>query len=276
MRVLADTHVHLYDGHDLDLAFSAAFANLPRLLPGGGGVSAEPVELALLLSERHDCHAFERLRSGERASLPARHRVERLADEWAVVVTNGSGARLHLVAGRQIATRERLEVLALCGDPGVPDGGDILDTIGRVAEAGSVPVLAWAPGKWTGRRAVVIASTLDAVRPQDVLIGDTSMRPRGWRTGPLMREAQGRGFTVVAGTDPLPFAGQELVIGRYGIVAEAEFDPAAPVAGFRALFTSGRGRVAIAGRRDSLASVVSRLVRHRLAKQPDAHVSRDR
>ena len=32
-----------------------------------------------------------------------------------------------------------------------------------------------------------------------------------------MRQARDRGFKIVAGTDPLPFAGEERGIGRYGV-----------------------------------------------------------
>jgi len=126
-------------------------------------------------------------------------------------------------------------------------------------------VIAWAPGKWLGRRGRVVWSLLEAVAPQHLLVGDTSMRPRGWPTPRVMREAVRRGFTIVGGTDPLPFPGQEAVIGRYGIAAETEIDPRKPVTALRALLAGKSGRISLAGRRDSLASVAARLVRHRLA-----------
>jgi hypothetical protein len=265
MLLLADTHVHLYDGYSLDDAFSSAFTNLGRLEAASGRTPLEPATLVLFLAERHDCQAFRRIRERAAGSTPSRHTVEDAPEENALVVRNDAGGALYLVAGRQIVTRERLEVLALTAEPGVPNGGDILDTIDRVRVGGGVPVLAWAPGKWHGSRGRVVQSVLDAVPPGHLLVGDTSMRPRGWPTPRLMREAKERGFAIVAGTDPLPFEGQEAVIGRYGIVADAEIDPRAPVSGLRGLLAAGSGRLSLAGRRDSLASVATRLLRHRLA-----------
>jgi len=263
MLFLADTHVHLYGCYDLDRAFSSAFANLGRAKAALGFGASQPVVLALFLTERHDCRAFEQLRSG--AGRLALHDIEPSADELALTVRRASGEWLHLVAGRQIVTRERLEVLALAAAPTVPDGRDILDTIGRVREDGGVPVLAWGLGKWLGRRGRIVESVLRAVAPNELLVGDTSMRPRGCPTPRLMDEAAQRGFTIVGGTDPLPFRGQEAVIGRYGVSADAEVDSNAPVSGLRTLFNGGGGRLSLAGRRDSVAAVATRLVRHRLA-----------
>jgi len=264
MLFLADTHVHLYAGYDLDRAFSSAFANLGRAKTALGFGASQPAALALFLAERHDCRAFERLRAGEERL--AAHRVEPCPEDLALVIRGGSDEWLYLVAGRQIVTRERLEVLALAGPPTVTDGGDILDTVGRIREGAGVPVLAWAPGKWLGRRGRVVESVLGTASPTDLLVGDTSMRPRGFATPRLMEEASHRGFAIAGGTDPLPFPGQEAVIGRYGVSADADIDPRAPVASLRALLTAGGGRLSLAGRRDTLASVAMRLVRHRLAQ----------
>jgi hypothetical protein len=263
MTLLADTHVHLYETYDLDVAFSSALANLQRLQPAG----ADRTCLALLLAERHDCHAFEHLRQNPASAARATYRVKGTPDERALSVAAADGSSLYLVAGRQVATRERLEVLALLGDPGVRDGGDILDTIGRIAESGAVPVLAWAVGKWTGRRGGIVESVLRAVTPGQLLLGDSSMRPREWLVSRMFREAAERGFGIVGGTDPLPFAGQETVIGRYGIAADVFIDDGSPIASLRDLLTGPADRMTLAGRRDSLLSVAARMVRQRLAKK---------
>jgi hypothetical protein len=266
MLLIADTHVHLYDGYDLDRAFSSAFVNLGRLRAAAAAETTQPYAFALFLAERHDCHAFERLREPAGAREVNRHRLAETPDAEVLSVTNAAGEALYLVAGRQIVTRERLEVLALATSGPVPDGGDILDTVARVRGAGGVPVLAWAPGKWLGRRGRVVRSVLRDSAPSALLVGDTSMRPRGWATPRLMREAARRGFTVVGGTDPLPFAGQEAVIGRYGIAAGAALEADAPRAGLRGALTAGAGCLSLAGRRDSMVAVAARLVRHRFGK----------
>lgn len=265
MLLLADTHVHLYDAYDLDACFTFAFDNFRRIERGCGPAGASGAIKLLCLAERRDCRMFERLREGGKGVPLSRHRVEPGAELAAVVVRNAADETLHLVAGRQVATRERLEVLALGGDVGVPDGKDILETIGRVRDEGALPVLAWAVGKWTGRRAEVVRSVLGVESPATLYIGDSSMRPNGWPRPRLMREAAARGFAIVAGSDPLPFPGQEALVASYGICASGDFDERAPVAGFRQLLTTGRPQFSFAGRRDSIASVAARLLRLRLA-----------
>jgi len=263
--LIADAHVHLYDNCNLDRAFESAFANLGRLRGAAGDEPEGTINLALLLTERHDCRAFERLRDGAGRGILSAHQVEVSPEEQAVILRNGAGDRLYVFAGRQVATRERLEILALGGDPGVADGGDILDTIGRVREGGAVPALAWAPGKWLGPRGGIAAAVIDGASAGQLLIGDSSMRPRGWPTPAPMREAALRGLAVVGGTDPLPFAGQESVIGRYATRIAGGLDARAPVSSLRALLTGDAARVSLVGRRDSLVSVGARLLRHRLA-----------
>ncbi len=270
MLLLADTHVHLYEAYDLDTAFTSAFANLRNMEKECGRAPATLAAYALFLTERHDSHAFERLRSPGRA--PSRHSVEATSDDNVVIVRDAGGSALYLVAGRQIATRERLEVLALGVTTTVADGGDILDTIAQVRSAGGVPVLAWAPGKWTGRRGRVVQSVLDGCSPGQLLIGDTSMRPRGFGTPRLLQHGEQLGYTVVAGSDPLPFEGQESVIGRYGIAVESEIDLRRPGSALLKVVAGGGGPVALAGRRDSLPSVLARLIRPRL-QAVSQHVS---
>jgi hypothetical protein len=266
MLLIADTHVHLYDGYDLDKAFSSAFANLGRLRAEADPGAARPCAFALFLAERHDCHAFERLREPAGQRGLTRHRIRETTDPAVLAVANQAGDVLFLVAGRQVVTRDRLEVLALSTRGDVPDGGDILDTVARIRGMGAVPVVAWAFGKWLGRRGRIVESVLRQAAPSTLLVGDSSMRPRGLATPPLMREAANRGFTVVGGTDPLPFSGQETVIGRYGIAASAVLDASAPGTSLRAALLAGAGRLSLAGRRDSVLSVVTRLVRHRLGQ----------
>jgi hypothetical protein len=265
MLLLADTHVHLYDCYDLDACFASAFANLVRLDPraAAGAGPADTIKL-LCLAERRGCRVFRQLRDRANGLRLSRHVIEDGPGPGVLVVRNQAGDRLHVAAGRQVATRERLEVLALTVDLEVTDGGDILDTIGRIEAGGALPVLPWAPGKWTGHRAKVVRSVLNSAPPDRLFVGDTSMRPHGWPTPRLMREAAERGFAVLAGTDPLPFKGQEAAIGRYGIVADGAFDSLTPADTLRML--RRRGLASVAGRRDSAFSVAARLVRLRLAK----------
>ena len=257
MLIVADTHVHLYSCYEPDAVFDNAFRNLDALVEGAAG---KPVERALFLVERQGCDFFEKLKT---EALPGsgKYAVESTPEDGAVRVRAKRGAGLYVFAGRQIATAERLEVLSLTANVAIDDGGTVGDTIKAVLEAGGIPVLPWALGKWLGKREKVVRSVLHEFSPDRLLIGDSAMRPIGWGEPAVMREAAQKGFKIVAGTDPFPFKGQEKVIGQYGIKLTAEFDAGKPVSEMRRLLTASGSVLSLAGRRDTPFAVVNRMWR---------------
>jgi hypothetical protein len=248
MIIRADTHVHLYPCHDLRAALDGARARLD-------GAGAAPADVrVLLLSERRTDRMFAALRDGAAGPLGG-WRCAGGAGGALVLSAPGGGA-LHVLAGRQLVTRERLEVLALATEAAFDDGLSVREALGAVRAAGGVPVLPWAPGKWFFARGRIVAELLADSVPGDFLVGDTALRPLGWPEPALMRAARERGFAVLAGSDPLPFPGEEHRAGRYGVEFDGAFDPARPAASIRALLpTPGR----LIGRRLSFPGVVRRL-----------------
>src|SRR4051812_601799 len=111
---LVDAHVHFYPCYDRDRFLDAALRNfrrgaaelrLPESTPG-----------VLLLSEARGERWFERLREEtEGVRRGAWEFVPCLADRDSIVARRRADPRdrIFLVAGRQIATREGVEVLAL-------------------------------------------------------------------------------------------------------------------------------------------------------------------
>ena len=224
--ILFDAHVHLYPQFDLREAFTQAWRNFTAL-------SREPAgPRLLLLAERSDCRFFESL---DLKRLPAGYTLDRLAEEPAVKIISPADETLFLIAGRQIVSRESLEVCALACPLHLPDrqyaAAEIVD---RVHQAGGVPSLNWAPGKWLFSREKVVDALLQRFQPDALLIGDTTMRPTLWSTPRLMQSAQRSGFHILAGSDPLPFSGEEKQIGRYACRMQAAWQNDRPVASLRA------------------------------------------
>jgi hypothetical protein len=86
----------------------------------------------------------------------------------------------------------------------------------------------WAPGKWWGSRGKIVSQVLSQPPDKHLFIGDTAMRPSLWPLPDLMRNAMQNGWRVVAGSDPLPFSGEETSFGRYGCSILSEWDPMKP------------------------------------------------
>ena len=125
-----------------------------------------------------------------------------------------------IIAGRQIVTRERLEVLALGTRAVFPDGQAIQKLLADAAAAGAIPVIPWGFGKWSGARGKVLKSLLhDATLPR-FFLGDNGNRPASWPRAGLFRIARQNGIKDLPGSDPLPLTGQHLRAGSYGFMLE--------------------------------------------------------
>jgi hypothetical protein len=264
--LIADGHVHLYPCYDLGALFRTACANLS--LAVRQSAASNPL-LALFLAESRDCHVFRDL--AERRGVQGTDLVvEETPDAEAVVVRGGECLALHVFAGRQVVTRERLEVLALAADAEFPEGEPARAVVERIRSLGGVPVLSWAPGKWFFARKAVVRDLLAAFPPDVLLLGDTSLRPASWPEPVLMRQARRKGTRVIAGSDPLRFPGEERQAGRYGFVWHGEFDLARPVASARAALLHSGSPPARFGARSGIVETLWRLVRHAQAKRAPA------
>jgi len=261
MPLIADTHVHLYPCYNLNCAFRCLSRNLSRLA-GVNGSNAVPIAV---LTERHDCRFFAQLRDGLRIPDDPSVTIEKSAEPNCIAI-NCDGTELHLFAGRQINTLERIEILALTVDADIPDGLQARDVIIRILDEGGVPVVSWAPGKWFARRGHVVRELIQNAESGTLLVGDTTLRPVGWGTPSLMQNASRQGLSIIAGSDPLPFAGEERYMGRYASHIDASFDVDGPVSSLRSALRDGRV-VEQVGHRCQLIPWALRLWRNARAKQ---------
>jgi len=236
-------------------------ANLVRLGAHGGEVAT-----VALLAERGDCHAFRDMSAYEARLAEEGWSVSTASDGPAWILSREGELPLYVVAGRQMVTAERLEVLALTVDADLPDGLPAAEAVGRTVDEGALPVLAWAPGKWFGGRGRIVRQLIDAAAPGELLIGDTSLRPTCWGEPLLMRRARRRGLRVLCGSDPLPFVGEERLAGTYANVLEAEFDPSRAVESIRRALRDPHLRVRRAGRRCGPWEVLRRLRQNAASK----------
>lgn len=147
--------------------------------------------------------------------------IKKSSDAREVFLENVHGNRLLVMAGRQVATKERLELLALgtCGR--IEDGLTLEASIVAAWQLHALPVICWSPGKWWFSRGTVVSRTvakLRSVAPEKLLfLGDTALRPSGFPNIGLLAREQALKHVIFAGSDPLPFSGEEERLGRYGM-----------------------------------------------------------
>jgi len=212
--LFVDAHVHIYDVYDLDRLFDAAISNFDRAARKTG-LSNLPREGMLLLTETARDHAFDALAAGQRS--PARWKIAVTEEPAVLRAYLDDKTFLWLVAGRQVATREDLEVLALGTIRRFPDGEPIQKSLSDSEESSALTALPWGFGKWWGSRGGIIQSIMHAPRSRPLFLGDNggrlsmSTRPRLFGIG------ERSGLKVLPGTDPLPFPGQENRVGSFGM-----------------------------------------------------------
>jgi hypothetical protein len=250
MRIAVDTHVHLYPDHAADRLLGSAHDHLKRIAP-------DAERFALCLTERAGHTAFADLAAGTRAA-PG-WTLHATPEPAALLARSSNGAELLLLAGRQIVTTERLEVLALGADERWPDGQPIRDVLNQVHAARALAVLPWGLGKWLGARGALMQRLIANATPGDFALADTYLLPVLTRRPPPLRRAEKRGFRILAGTDPLGRAGEESIAGRYGVLVEGAWNDAQPATSLLRLLGDTTVPLRTIGRRGSLGETIRRM-----------------
>lgn len=218
-----DTHVHYYPCFSLEHFLNSAYENL-RAIGQRSSLGAEArCALCLLDTAQGSVLAGILIALGGLRGEMAWSHTEGEPEFGLVRLSRPDGANLYLVAGRQVVTQERLEVLLL----GLVEPLDIspLPAVGLLEEYQHRCLVAipWGFGKWLGARGRLVCDLLencDAV----FCLGDNAGRPSLWRGIPQFRLAAERGVAVLPGTDPLPLPRHATGAGRSGVVVAEDGD----------------------------------------------------
>jgi hypothetical protein len=237
-----DGHVHFYSFFDLATAIGALSKRIRR------PIDRSTTAFVWLLTELTQCRFFDTLARTESIDGYTVQKTEK--ESLKLTPAEPGEAHLYIIAGRQLVSRENLEILSLASTYNAENRVQTAaDLIRAVSEHHGVPALNWAPGKWMFSRAHVVKQVLDQSTPRNLLIADSTMRPTVWPTPKLMKTAMKRGFKVIAGSDPLPFRREERLIGSYRFTVNGEFDPDSPASSIRSLLLDPQVEINRAGKR---------------------------
>lgn len=228
-----DAHVHLHSCYDPDALLQNAYDNLSAV-PGNGAGGTALRAYFLLLAEcaPDDCFGALRAIAEGRADGSSGLHLKR----WAItataepisVVARLDQRELFIVAGRQVACREGLEVLVLGTTHRFADGRPIRDVL-READALGVPrVIPWGPGKWFFSRGRLLNDLIAEFRKPTLFLGDEGGRPVFWGYPQHFTHAARLGVRDLPGTDPLPFPHDVTKVGRMGLKVAVDLDPDRP------------------------------------------------
>jgi hypothetical protein len=157
-----------------------------------------------------------------------------------------------LIPGRQIQTREKLEILTVGAYADPPDGEFFSESLGRVVAEKTGAILPWAFGKWAGARRRLILDAMDQHPAGAIHLGDSGARCAGTPLPSVLHRAQERGFADVRGSDPPPFRSEIRRVGSFGFYLDGPIDLEDPLAWFQGQLRGLRPPVETFGARTSL------------------------
>ncbi len=254
-QIFIDGHVHVHSCFDLEEVLACACRNFQILEQETGSGQAA---CFLLLSESAGADAYAALaaRAAEQQPVLGDFHIRATAEAGVLECLAHSGRRIFVVAGRQIVTAERLEVLALGHEAPFADGQAIAEVLVQLAARPCLCVLPWGAGKWLGRRGQVaqdlIGQSGHEPHPAAFFLGDNGNRPFFWPLPALFARAASRGIRNLAGSDPLPFPGQENKVGSFGVRLSGRIDPLRPFSSLRTLLQNPELRLHPFGRTERL------------------------
>ncbi|MGE3745966.1 MAG: hypothetical protein AB7G25_09725 [Sphingomonadaceae bacterium] len=206
--IAIDSHVHFHSASGAIEALSIANEKL------AGNVGRIGV---VMLAERQGFNVLDTLRS----SLIA-------TDEPEAFWFDESRSLL-ILAGRQIISAEKLEILALATTAILPDGLPAERIVAEMDAADAIVVLPWGVGKWIGKRGMLVDRLIAAARPGRLFLGDNSGRPGFWP----VRQFNGA-LPVLSGSDPLPLPGWPQYVARLVSVIDADVSSETPATSLKA------------------------------------------
>lgn len=253
--MLIDGHVHLYPGIERGAFLSAAATNLAE---AGRHAGLETGPSVLLMAETRRETGFDDLATGR--DVPMGWRAGVLPDDPLAIRMHGPHDQvLVIVAGRQIITAERLEVIAPGFRGAALDGQPLDDVLASLKAERCPAILPWGAGKWLGARGARIAAMVSSGLPKGIFLGDNGGRPVGWPTPGIF----GAAGIFLPGSDPLPVPGGWRDVGGYGFYLPDAIDMARPAQSILTAIWGLKEQPKVIGGRIGMLTFVARQIRMR-------------
>jgi hypothetical protein len=230
--IFVDSHVHIHNCFDLHTFFESALANFKVEAAGCG--QEKSFTSILFLTESGSINRFQQLTeyadTGHLISSNGSKKFTftRTGENSSLALTCDGIQKLFIIAGRQIVTQERMEVLALATDQQFQDGYPIEQVINIVIDEGAMPVIPYGFGKWTGKRGMLLQRLIEKRENSGLFLGDNGGRLKYFPRPSHFKQAEEKGIRILPGSDPLPFPSECRRAGSFGFSLEGSISPEHP------------------------------------------------
>ncbi|MGB3511729.1 MAG: hypothetical protein WBA93_21320 [Microcoleaceae cyanobacterium] len=226
-KIITDAHVHIHKCFKIDQLLNASLENFQKISQTTTDIE-KSVFLIFLTEMPGDFEFSKLLEYAKNYQQINNWKLAPTQESISIYAVNNDNQKIFIIAGRQIVTAEKLEVLALISDSEFADNLPVETTIQNIVSKGGIPVLPWGVGKWLGKRGKILQTSLNSDTLPMVYFGDNSGRPNFWSRPAYFQIAEKKGWKVLPGTDPLPLKSEYSRPGSFGFVVEGEFDLAKP------------------------------------------------
>ena len=257
--VLCDTHAHLHAGCDVSASWDAAYRNLSRFSAG------QDFSALVFLADMAGQSFFDDLHASTGTRLGSAWTVSETQEAVSVNLTRDDGACIHVIAGSQVVSRERIEVLLLGTRTRIGDGLPLDAVLQCASEREGWTVLPWGVGKWIGKRGESVNAVLRSDPDGLLWAGDNGNRPWFWPEPKVFGWMRHRRVPVLRGTDPLRIHQDTLRIGSFGNRIVCDFDPERPFGSVDKAIRSGAFEMGATGSGQGLLRFVANQIRLRLS-----------
>jgi len=224
--ILIDTHLHIYDCYDVLRFFKEANRNLSG--------NQKKLKLAekfvgiLFLTESNAFNYFDKLQDNSNniiKDLENEGFFRKKSDEdCSLIFETFDSNFIIIIAGQQIITEEKLEVLSLGTKQKIEYSLSLEETVNRINDFGAIPVLPWGVGKWLGKRNEVLNTFIKKNLAAKFFLGDNSGRLAMMKIPAVFKASGQNKKLVLRGSDPLPIRLQEKKAGSFGFYFVSDID----------------------------------------------------
>lgn len=230
--LLIDAHVHIYDCFNLHNFFNEAFSNFQSA--ADQLKSDKTFTGILLLAENSKDNWFQYLASAAGGGVASDDKksgswtFHRTGEDCSLHARFGANKSLTIIAGRQIVTAERLELISILSGNKYQDGLPLKNLVGEINATDGISVIPWGVGKWMGKRGRFLKNWLNSEDGSGFFWGDNSGRPNFWPRPYLFKSGDAKGIRILPGSDALPFAGEEAQVGSFGFACDEDISDTTP------------------------------------------------
>ncbi|MCA9211735.1 MAG: hypothetical protein KDB27_01625 [Planctomycetales bacterium] len=216
LRCFVDTHAHFHPCFDATEFLNAAIKNAARL------AHAPP---CLLLADSPCFDSIDAIYEGLKHDDAPFGIVEETPD--CARIESLGRPKGYLIRGRQIRTKERLEVLAYGGDYDISNGLPLDETLEVVSETAKLVILPWGFGKWWWPRKHLIKRIIERQaafgnKYAALAMGESGCRPDAF--GEPSDFSDSVKLKRLPGSDPLPMKSEVHRVASVGTSVELEID----------------------------------------------------